>query len=76
MPKFIAVTEDTTVPVVPKVVFKAWADNDGDFTITANEHLVAVFTSKTGKLDLFCIDSPELEAAFDLDRNGYIKVVR
>ena len=53
MPKFIAVTEDIKTPEVPKVVFKAWTDTDGDFLITANGHLVAVFASETGKLDLY-----------------------
>ena len=76
MSKFIAVTEDLKTPEVPKVVFKAWADSDGDFNITANGHLVALFTSETGKLRIYSIDDLELEAAFDLDRNGYIKVVR
>jgi len=76
MPKFIAITEDNTVPEVPKVVFKAWADKDGDFTITANGEIVATFTAETGKLDLYSIEDPVLAEAFNLDRNGFIKVTR
>ena len=76
MAKFIAVTEDTKEPEVPKVKFKAVADPDGDFVITANGFIVAGFTSETGKLDLYGIDDPELTKAFSLDKNGFIKVCR
>jgi len=76
MAKFIAVTEDTKEPEVPKVKFKAVADSDGDFTITANGFTVAVFTSETGRLDLYSNDDSQLAQAFDLDKNGYIRVSR
>lgn len=76
MAKFIPVTEDAKEPEVPKVKFKAVADSDGDFTITANGFTVAVFTSETGKLDLYANDDPQLAQAFSLDKNGYIKVCR
>lgn len=76
MAKFIAVTEDTKEPEVPKVKFKAVADPDGDFTIWANGFIVAAFTSETGRLDLYSNDDSQLAQAFDLDKNGYIRVNR
>lgn len=73
MPKFIAVTEKTEVEEIPRIRFRGYVDEDGDFAIEANGADIAFFDATDGKLTLMHGLSPIPGLAI---LNGKIQVSR